>query len=69
MAEMMREKPLQFLLFTKLLLKSNTTEMGVTTKNSKDDKVVRAVTCHLTCLFGLHIRQMDLENDCDYHKK
>lgn len=30
--------------------------------------MVIAITCHVTCLFGLYIRQMDLENDCDYHK-
>lgn len=30
--------------------------------------MVIAIMCHVTCLLGLHIRQMDLQNDCDYHK-
>lgn len=51
-----------------LFLKSSTTEMGVITKNTKDEKVLRAVTGHVMCLFDLYIRQMDLENDCDYYQ-
>lgn len=34
--------------------------MGAITKNIKDEKVVIAITSHLTCLFGLYVKQMDL---------